>query len=79
MNKSTKLFTKLLSFGFVALFSGCAVGNKYDYQLKRLPLPLAGESALGLTVVDQRPYVLSGKKSPTYAGLQRGYLEIPLT
>ena len=56
----------------IALVTGCAVGNKYDYQLQKLPLPVSGNSAIGVSVTDSRPYVLSGDKKPDFVGLQRG-------
>jgi hypothetical protein len=55
-----------------AWLSGCAVGNKYDYQLETLPLPVTGESTMGVAVIESRPYVLDGDKAPNFVGLQRG-------
>ena len=56
----------------VMLLSGCAVGNKYEYRLLRMPLSVQGSSAIGLVVTDQRPYILDGDKNPDFVGLQRG-------
>ena len=52
--------------------TGCAVGNKYDYQNADISLPVSGSATLGLGVVDNRSYVLEGKKKPNFIGLQRG-------
>lgn len=54
------------------LLGGCAIGNKYEYRLPRMPLPVQGSSAIGLSVTDQRPYILNSDKSPEFVGLQRG-------
>jgi len=54
------------------LVGGCAVGNKYEYRLPRMPLSVQGGGAIGLAVTDQRPYILGGDKDPDFVGLQRG-------
>jgi len=51
---------------------GCAVGNTYDYSQANINLAVTGHSDLGLAVIDERPYVLSGDKKPDFIGLQRG-------
>lgn len=56
----------------VALAAGCAVGNKYNYELETLPLPVSGDASVGVSVIDSRPYVLDGDKEPDFVGLQRG-------
>ena len=62
-----------LSIIFLASFLvGCAVGNTYDYSRANIDLAVQGDSELGLAVIDQRPYVLSGDKKPNFIGLQRG-------
>lgn len=64
---------KLIVMCLVCLTTtGCAVGNKYDYASGELALPIQGSGAVGLLVVDRRPYILSGDKPPTFVGLQRG-------
>ncbi len=55
-----------------SMLGGCAVGNTYEYRLPRLPLSVQGNSAIGLAVTDQRPYILDGDKDPNFVGLQRG-------
>lgn len=52
--------------------AGCAVGNQYDYRNIDISLPLAGDGALGVAVVENRDYVLSGDKKPNFVGSQRG-------
>jgi len=54
------------------LVNGCAVGNKYDYRVADMALPVKGQSSVGLMIADKRPYVLSGNKDPSFVGLQRG-------
>lgn len=62
--------------GAVAIFAflgGCAVGNTYDYQSTAMQLPVKGAGQeLNVEVIDNRPYVLNGKKAPSFIGLQRG-------
>lgn len=55
-----------------AVLGGCAAGNTYDYRSALLGLPLAGSADVEVEVVDKRPYVLSGDKTPSFVGLQRG-------
>jgi len=62
-----------ISMIFLTLaLTGCAVGNKYDYQESDIAIPVSGDESIGLTVVDRRPYVLSGDKPSSFIGLQRG-------
>jgi hypothetical protein len=51
---------------------GCAAGNKYDYRIAEVSVPVEGTGPLGLIAVDNRPYVLNGSKEPNFVGLQRG-------
>jgi ABC-type transport system substrate-binding protein len=51
---------------------GCAVGNTYNYSRADVNLAVQGHSELGLAVIDNRPYILSGDKEPNFVGLQRG-------
>ena len=63
-------------FALVALLAlsstACAVGNTYDYRHAAIALPVTGEVEVGAAVVDARPYVRSGDKSPDFVGFQRG-------
>ena len=56
----------------LVLATGCAVGNKYDYQQADIGLPLKGNGGVGLGVLENREYVLNGKKEANFIGLQRG-------
>jgi len=70
----------LNNFGpvFLLLFlTGCAVGNQYDYQSSNIALPLSGSGDVGLGVIDNRAYVLSGDKEANFVGLQRGGFNNP--
>jgi hypothetical protein len=65
----------IFRFGMVCIslfLVGCAVSNTYDYRHSSVDLPVQGHSELGLAVIDQRPYILSGDKEPNFVGLQRG-------
>ena len=69
---------KLLGMSFVILaLSGCAVGNQYDYRSADVSLPVTGAGELGVGVVDNRSYVLSGDKDPNFIGVQRGGFSNP--
>lgn len=52
--------------------SACAVGNTYDYRKTAPELSASAARSLMIGVLDQRPYVLSNNKSPSFVGLQRG-------
>ena len=67
--RSMRLISVLLA---LIVLAGCAVGNEYDYTSANISLPLAGSGDIGVAVVDNRSYVLSGEKEPNFIGLQRG-------
>lgn len=52
--------------------TGCAVGNQYDYRSAEVSLPLTGDGDVGVAVLENRSYVLSGNKNPNFVGTQRG-------
>jgi hypothetical protein len=58
----------------VIILTGCAAGNKYNYQTSKMTLPMnpVDNKPLVLLVTDLRPYILNGKKTPNFVGLQRG-------
>lgn len=61
--------------GMLALVTagfGCAVGNVYDYRTAPVVLPVKGDLAVKVAVIDQRSYVLEGDKEPDFIGLRRG-------
>ncbi|HBM87997.1 MAG TPA: hypothetical protein DD437_05605 [Rhodobiaceae bacterium] len=67
------MFSKIVSAIFlVGLLAGCAVGNKVDYRAQSVSLNTGSQKAIALGVHDQRPYVLSGNKTPQFVGIQRG-------
>lgn len=53
------------------LLAGCAIGNQYDLSQGTAPVGDVSRS-VSIAVIDQRPYVLDGDKSPNFVGLQRG-------
>jgi len=72
--KSLKLIVLPLA---LAVLTGCAVGNQYDYRAASVSLPLAGSGELGIGVIDNRSYVLDGDKEADFIGLQRGGFNNP--
>jgi len=67
---------KLLLFTVCVFFVGCAFGSKMKYHDTTIDFA-STKSPVGLTVWDQRPYVLTGNKSPQFIGLQRSAYGIP--
>ncbi len=71
-------FFKLLGISLLFLvLAGCAIGNQYDYRIASVSLPLTGDGELGVGVVDNRSYVLSGDKDPDFIGVKRALLSNP--
>ena len=71
--KEMAVFPRLLFVMLTILaLGGCAIGNQYSYRDSDLAIPVSGDDSIGLTVVDRRPYVLSGDKPASFIGLQRG-------
>ena len=60
----------ILTLTFV--LGACAIGNEYDYGAASASLTAKTDRSVSATVIDYRPYVLSGKKSPSFVGLHRG-------
>jgi hypothetical protein len=56
----------------VLLMSGCAVGVKHDYGQTALDLGVATPATVAVGTVDQRSYVVDGRKSPNFVGVTRG-------
>ncbi|MFA5631131.1 MAG: hypothetical protein WC997_06450 [Porticoccaceae bacterium] len=67
-----KYLQSSLAVLLLAITTGCAVGNKYDYSSVSVSLPLQGSGELGVAVVENRAYVVSGDKAPDFIGIQRG-------
>ena len=51
---------------------GCAFGQKITYSNTTADVDAAGNKTVGVATLDQRPYVLSGNKKPSFVGLSRG-------
>ncbi len=51
---------------------GCAVGNRHRYDGVTVRVNVSGNRTLAAATHDQREYVRTGDKSPTFVGLQRG-------
>jgi hypothetical protein len=51
---------------------GCAVGNRYAYDTTVADTGVRGSAAVAVAVHDERPYVVSGNKTPQFVGMQRG-------
>ncbi|MEH6474973.1 MAG: hypothetical protein V7727_04755 [Sneathiella sp.] len=72
------LAVKLIAIaGLGLLLSACAVGNQYDYKSQPIKVGLDTEQKVAVAVVDQRPYIVSGDKTPNFVGLQRGGFNNP--
>lgn len=65
-------FRGLIVLCLFGLLSACAAGNRYSYDSGEIVLPVNGPGDIGLLIIDRRPYVLSGDKSASFVGLQRG-------
>lgn len=67
-----KIFGYLTAAAAVLVLSSCAVGNRYAYHDVTADLPVRGGESVAVATLDQRPYVLSGEKTPQFVGLMRG-------
>jgi len=68
------------AFGLITvcvLLSSCAFGTKMSLQSTSVSVPSLGARSLQLVVIDERPEVLSGDKTPQWIGLQRAGFGIP--
>jgi hypothetical protein len=57
------------------LVNACAMGTKINYSAGNIPLANKSYNFDGgckISVVDKRPYVLSGRKAPNFVGIRRG-------
>lgn len=70
----TTLFpTRLALLGGVALLlGGCAFGQKITYSNTTADVEAKGDKSVAVATHDQRPYVISADKSPSFVGLSRG-------
>jgi hypothetical protein len=68
-----KTFRRILLVAcLMVLLSACAVGNKHQYHATFADVDVTGVIMIAVTAHDQRDYVVSGRKSPDFVGLQRG-------
>lgn len=67
-----RLYKYSIAVVCLSLLTGCAAGNKYDYQQADISLPVKGEAKVSLGVIDNRSYVTNGEKPANFIGLQRG-------
>ncbi|WP_293390900.1 hypothetical protein [Nevskia sp.] len=68
---------RLLLIATTAWLVGCAIGNEYAYDAKPANLAYQGSGSVASAVHDQRSYVKSGDKPPSFVGLQRNRFGIP--
>lgn len=54
-----------------ATLGGCVFGQKIDYRQSTPYLSARSDTPVEVNVIDERPYVLSGSKNPTYVGTLR--------
>lgn len=59
------------------LFVFCGCARHYGYSNVVAHVDIAGNSTISLAVHDQRSYVKTGGKSPSFIGLQRGWFGEP--
>lgn len=56
----------------ILMCTGCAIGTKHDLASTTPHLAHQGSGEIALAVHDQRSFILSGDKKPSFVGLQRG-------
>lgn len=61
-----------LPLAVVALLSGCAVGNKHAYHDANPTTTTRTDKSVAVASLDGRPYILAGKSTPDFVGMQRG-------
>lgn len=57
--------------------TACVIGQKISYSDTTADVAASGTETIALATWDQRPYVVSGDKGPTFVGLMRSGLGIP--
>lgn len=66
------MFRSLVLLVGALMLSACAIGNQYDYRSMTPPVAAKGEKSVAVAITDERPYIVSGDKPPSFIGLQRG-------
>lgn len=73
-NHYARTFISLL---LLVVLASCGT-RRFDYgEMLSVSPEIRGEDRIGLVVVDKRPYVLNGKKTPDFVGLSRPMWGIP--
>lgn len=67
-----KILKLLGSLALPVLLAACAVGQTHEFSSARPVIQTKGDDEVAVATLDSRPYVLSGDKSVTFVGLQRG-------
>lgn len=65
------LFRAILMLCALATLGGCAFGQKVDYRQSTTFTAAQSDTPVVVNIIDERPYVLSGNKSPTFVGVLR--------
>lgn len=55
-----------------AVLGGCAFGQKITYSDTVADVEASGNKSVAVATLDQRPYVITGDKKPSFVGLSRG-------
>ncbi|WP_050577104.1 hypothetical protein [Pseudomonas parafulva] len=56
----------------LSALGGCAFGQKIDYRESSPYIFAKSDASVEISVIDERPYILSASKSPTFVGRIRG-------
>lgn len=73
--KKTRLHrfaTAILPLIAISILGGCAVGNKHAYHDANATTGTSTDKSVAVASLDRRDYVVSGKSSPDFVGMQRG-------
>jgi hypothetical protein len=57
---------------FAAILGGCAFGQKITYSNTTADIEAKGNKSVAVAVHDERSYVVTGDKQPSFVGLSRG-------
>lgn len=64
---------RILSAVLALALSGCAIGNRYDYQSVRASIPTAKKkTAVAVATADRREYLIKSEVADSYVGMTRG-------
>lgn len=72
MTTTTRLLRWALLLCAAVLLSACAYGRKIAYNTTVPDIEPQGTLSVAVGTSDQRPYIVSGDKTPTFVGLMRG-------